>query len=375
MLVLLFVALLLFVYPFAIYPAMVRLLPRWRPARPAAGGAGEPRLVMVICALNEQKIIRAKLENCLELDWPRGQVRVVVVSDGSTDATAAIAREFAGRGVELIEREQRRGKIANLNVVVPALEEEVVVLSDANVLYHAAALRHLLARLEDPEVGCVSGKVVLTDSAPELDAPTGGYYSIEWMLQERASAIYSMPGADGAMYAFRRELFRPCPPDTLIEDFVIPMSVLRQGRRVVFAPEALGWERGPANLSEEFRRKVRIAAGAAQALLRGNGWPRDAPLRFWLVFVSHKLLRWLSPLTGLAALALAIACIHTDLGRLVLAGFLATATLAGVRLLTGWAHLAVSGPFYFLFGQAALAMGLLKGVLRRQSVLWAKADR
>ena len=375
MLLLLVIALLLFVYPFAIYPATVRLLPRWRPRLPREARAREPRVVMVICALNEQKIIRAKLENCLELDWPGGRVRVVVVSDGSTDATAAIAREFAGRGVELVEREQRRGKIANLNTVVPALEEDIVVLSDANVLYHAAALRHLFARLEDPEVGCVSGKVVLTDSAPELDAPTGSYYSLEWMLQEQASEIYSMPGADGAMYALRRELFRPCPPDTLIEDFVIPMAVLRQGRRVVFAPEAVGWEQGPANLSEEFRRKVRIAAGAAQALLRGNAWPRKAPPRFWLVFVSHKLLRWLSPLTGLAALLLAIACIHTDLGRLVLAGFLATATLAGVRLLTGWAHLAVSAPFYFLFGQAALALGLLKGVLRRQSVLWAKADR
>ncbi len=375
MLPLLMLALFLFVYPFAIYPVVVRLLPRWRPARRRQAGAPEPRVVMVICALNEQKIIRAKLENCLELDWPGGRVRVVVVSDGSADATAAIAREFSKRGVELVEREQRRGKIANLNVVVPALAEDIVVLSDANVLYHPDALRHLLARLDDPQVGCVSGKVVLTDSAPELDAPTGGYYSLEWMLQEQASQIYSMPGADGAMYALRRELFRPCPPDTLIEDFVIPMAVLRQGRRVVFAPEAVGWERGPANLSEEFRRKVRISAGAAQALLRGNAWPRNAPLRFWVVFASHKLLRWLSPLTGLAALLLALACIHTDLGRLVIAGFLATAMLAGVRLLTGWAHLAVSAPFYFLFGQAALALGLLKGALRRQSVLWAKADR
>ena len=375
MLPLLVIALLLFVYPFAIYPVAVRLLPRWRPARRREAHAEEPRVVMVICALNEQKIIRAKLENCLELKWPGGRVRVVVVSDGSTDATAAIAREFAAQGVELVEREQRRGKIANLNAVVPALEEDIVVLSDANVLYHADALRHLLACLEDPEVGCVSGKVVLTDSAPELDAPTGGYYSLEWMLQQQASGIYSMPGADGAMYALRRELFRPCPPDTLIEDFVIPMAVLRQGRRVVFAPEAVGWERGPANLSEEFRRKVRIAAGAAQALLRGNAWPRKAPLRFWVVFVSHKLLRWLSPLTGLATLLLAIACIDTAPGRLVLAGFLATAALACVRLLTGWGHLAVSAPFYFLFGQAALALGLVKGVLRRQSVLWAKADR
>lgn len=374
MLLLLAISLFLFVYPFVVYPAVVGLLPRW-PVRRRRQAPAEPRVAMVICALNEQKIIRAKMENCLDLRWPGGRVRVVVVSDGSTDATAAIVREFAAQGVELVERVERRGKIANLNVVVPALEEDIVVLSDANVLYHPDALVHLLARLEDAEVGCVSGKVVLTGSAPQLDAPTEGYYSLEWLLQERASEIYSMPGADGAMYALRRELFRPCPPDTLIEDFVIPMAVVRQGKRVVFAPQAVGWEQGPASLAEEFRRKVRIAAGAAQALLRGNGWPGRAPLRFWAVFVSHKLLRWISPLTGMLALLLAAACFDRDLGRLVLAGFLVTAGLAFIRLLTGWGHLAVSAPFYFLFGQAALALGLVKGVFRRQSVLWAKADR
>jgi cellulose synthase/poly-beta-1,6-N-acetylglucosamine synthase-like glycosyltransferase len=224
-------------------------------------------------------------------------------------------------------------------------------------------------------VGCVSGKVILTDSAPELDRPTTDYYSIEWLLQEKSSLLYSMVGADGAMYALRRELFTACPNDTLIEDFVIAMNVVRRGFRVVFEPSAIGWEQGPATLREEFRRKVRIAAGASQGLLRGNAWPANAPPRFWLVFVSHKLLRWLSPVAGALALGLAWSSSGDVLSQLVLACSALIAVLALLRPLTGWAHPLVSAPFYFVFGQIALAWGMLKGLAGQQTVLWAKADR
>src|SRR5581483_11291657 len=210
-----------------------------------------PAAALVICALNEEKVIRQKMENCLRLVYPKEKLRIVVISDGSTDATAPIVREYAACGIQLIEQPARRGKIANLNAVLPSCTEDILVLSDANVLYHPEALIRLAARFADPTVGCVSGKVILTDSAPELDAPTSGYYSIEWLLQEKTSRVYSMVGADGAMYALRRSLFQPCPDDTIVEDFVIPMNVIRQGRRTVFESQAIGWERGPASLAEE----------------------------------------------------------------------------------------------------------------------------
>jgi cellulose synthase/poly-beta-1,6-N-acetylglucosamine synthase-like glycosyltransferase len=184
-----------------------------------------------------------------------------------------------------------------------------------------------------------------------------------------------MAGADGAMYAFRTALFEPCPPDTLIEDFVIPISFVRKGMRVVHQPAAVGWERGPESLREEYRRRVRIAAGAAQALLRGNGWPVGAPLRFWFVFVSHKLLRWLTPLTGLAAVASAAAAWPWPPAQLVLALSGAALLMALLRAATGWRNRLLDVPFYFLFGQAAHLIGLLKGVAGRQSVLWEKASR
>jgi poly-beta-1,6-N-acetyl-D-glucosamine synthase len=373
----LFLSILLFVYPFAVYPAIVLwFVPQKRRSGAATQDASDcPAVALVICALNEARVIRERIENCLALDYPREKLRVIVVSDGSTDATASIAREYTGRGVELIERHERRGKIANLNEVIAARSEEIVVLSDANVLWQAQALRKLIARFADHTVGCVSGKVYLKDTAEPLALSEANYYDLEWRLQERASALYSMAGADGAMYALRRELFRPCPDDTLIDDYVIATSVVRQGKRVVFEPQAIGWEHGPASLSEEFHRKVRIAAGAAQGLLRGNAWPSRCPPSFWLVFLSHKFLRWVAPVSGLLCLVFAAATWDSMFSRVVVFGFAFLAVLAMVRMLTRWTNPFLDAPFYFVFGQVAATVGLIRGITGRQSVLWKKADR
>jgi biofilm PGA synthesis N-glycosyltransferase PgaC len=364
----------LFLYPTVLYPLAGVLFGRRR-RRVAPEPEQWPSLAMVVCALNERNIIRQKVENTLALDYPRDRLRLIFVSDGSTDGTTEILEEFAGRGIELIARPQRMGKISNLNEVVPRIAEEITVLSDANVLYNRDALKALAAPFADPSVGAVSGKVILQETTGDLEAGEQQYYSVEWKLQELASAIYSMAGADGAMYAFRTRLFQRCPPDTLIEDFVIPISFVRQGKRVLHQPAAIGWERGPESLGEEFRRRVRIAAGAAQALLRGNGWPVGAPLRFWFVWSSHKFLRWVSPLTGLAALAAAVAVRGWLPGQIALWGFAAAALLALVRAITGWQARVLDVPFYFLFGQCAHLIGLVKGAAGRQSVLWEKASR
>jgi cellulose synthase/poly-beta-1,6-N-acetylglucosamine synthase-like glycosyltransferase len=363
-----------FLYPFLIYPAVLYLMVRCRqpPGSSPQPPFPSPSVAMVICALNEEHVIAEKLANCLALDYPRDRLRIVVVSDGSTDGTAEVARRVAREAVEVIEQPVRRGKIANLNEILPRRTEEILVLSDANVIYRADTLLKLAARFQDPDVGCVSGKVILTDSAPALDKPAENYYSLEWFLQACASSIYSMVGADGAMYALRRELFRPCPADTLIEDLVIPMEVIRQGKRVVHEPDAVGWERGPASLREEFRRKVRIAAGAAQGLLRGNAWPpASAPLSFGFVFVSHKLLRWISPVIGAGI----VICAFLDSAWVVLAGLGAACALAGLQLVWRSGSRLLSVPFYFLFGQVAVGWGLLCGFTGQQSVLWAKENR
>jgi len=372
--VLLAAAVLVFLHPFVLYPLILFLVPSRRPLRPASEDP-QPTVAMVISALNEGNIIGEKLENSFALDYPKDKLHVYLINDGSTDATGAVARQFVPRGLRLTERSARRGKAANLNDVVSSLTEEIVLLSDANVIYHPQAVTHLVARFADPTVGCVSGRVVLTGTTGELNSSEKLYYSLEWFLQHKASAVYSMCGVDGAMHAFRRSLFRPAPADTIVEDFVLGMDIARQGYRVVFEPTALAWERGPASLSEEFRRKVRVAAGAAQAMLRGNAFPSGGPAVFWAIFVSHKLLRWLAPVTALLMLLLAAAAWPHWLAKGVLAAAAAVVLLAAVRFLTGLSVGLLNAPFYFLFGQIAMLAGLVKGLAGAQSVLWEKRNR
>ncbi len=364
----------LFLHPFVLYPLVLRLVPD-RKRRQHAPVEPPMNVALVICALNEEKVMRQKLENSVALDYPVNRLAIYVVNDGSTDRTSTIAHEFGTRGVKVIDREKRRGKVANLNEVIAGLTEEIVVLSDANVIYKPDAILRLVARFADPTVGCVSGKVILGDTTAALRGGEENYYSIEWFLQQKASDIYSMCGSDGAMHAFRRRLFTACPTDTLIEDFVQPMQIVAKGYRTVYEPGAVAWERGPETIGEEYRRKVRIAAGAAQALIRGNGVPANCPLEFWFVWTSHKLLRWLSPVVGLGVILVAALAPELTLSRLVLLGVAALALLAGLRWATGWSNPLLNAPFYFLFGQVAVLVGLFRGVRGTQSVMWAKADR
>ncbi len=372
--VVLVAALLLYLYPFLLYPLLLKLLVEAAPLDESPPEGAWPSVALIICALNEQKMIGDKIENSLALDYPPGKLKVVVVSDGSTDRTVEIARSYVP-SIELIEHETRRGKVANLNDVIPAREEEIIALSDANVLYDPAALRHLISRFRDARVGGVSGRVILVETTGPIQVGEENYYSLEWGLQIAESRIHSMVGVDGAMYALRRELFTPCPDDTIIEDFVIAMGVVRRGWRFVFEPRALAWESGVSSLREEFRRKVRIAAGSVQALVRGNGWPRSAPLGFWFLFLSHKLLRWFSPLVAAVVLCAAVMALPWWPARVVLAGAGALALAAAARWLLKVRFRLLDAAFYFLFGQLAMGWGLLKGFTGTQSVLWAKADR
>jgi cellulose synthase/poly-beta-1,6-N-acetylglucosamine synthase-like glycosyltransferase len=372
---LLLILLILFAYPFLFYPPILAVLARMFAKKEGERSNGTESVALVICGINEENIIGQKIDNSLALEYPREKLEIVVISDGSTDRTAAIARQYSSAEIRFIDRPERRGKLKNLIEVVPTLKQDIVVFSDANVLYDPRAIKNLVKRFEDASVGCVSGKVVLTDTTDPLNTATSDYYSLEWALQENASRFYSMVGADGAMYALRRQLFQAPPGDTVIEDFVIPMAVIRQGRRVVFEPSALGWERGSLSLKEEFRRKTRIGAGAVQSLVRGNGWPGCAPARAWFVFLSHKFLRWISPILGAMALVVALQSIDKSMSKLVVGGFLLLSVAAGLRMLLNRSHRAIDAAFYFLFGQIAAGIGLVKGLTGTQSVLWAKANR
>jgi len=337
----------------------------------------EPTVSVVIPAYNEAKNLREKLENTLSLDYPAENLEVLVASDGSTDSTIEIARAFEQRGVKVLANPRRRGKTAALNRAVGRASGEVLCLCDANVIFEPDALKVLVARLADPNVGAVTGDVRLASHESNFGHGENLYYRIERRLQLAESRVGSLMGVDGGMYALRKALFRAPPPDTILDDFVISMGVMRQGYRVVYEPGAVAHENGTPSARHEWHRRVRVAAGAVQSLKRGDWPPITRPVELWQ-YVSHKALRWMSPVLLLLLLAANVALLPVAVFyQITLAVQLAVYLLAALGLVSVRFRKTPLGgiPFYFVMSNAAMVVGLFKGLFNLQPVTWVRAER
>ena len=362
-------------YVYLGYPLVLRawaLLSR----RAVAAAPYEPRVCLLIAANDEAAVIAQKLENSLGLEYPADRLDVVVASDGSCDGTNDIVRKFAPR-VRLLAYETRRGKIAAINEAMRSVTADVVVMSDANTFLRPGAIRKLVQNFADPEVGAVSGDVVLTGERAALAGSEDLYYRYERHLQRLESEIGSLVGVDGALYAIRRELFTAPPPDTILDDMAIPMAVLRSGHRVVFEVDALADEAGSGSSTEEFWRKVRVVAGAVQFLVRPDSGVPLSRAQAIFTLVSHKALRWMSPAFAGVTFAASLMLAPTSMfftGVLAGQGAVLALGLAGcvpaIRRLT-----VVALPHYFCLVQAAAAVGILRGLAGRQPVAWRRFAR
>jgi cellulose synthase/poly-beta-1,6-N-acetylglucosamine synthase-like glycosyltransferase len=258
----------------------------------------EPYVSIVMVVRNEERTLESKLRNLLELDYPAERCQIVVVSDGSTDRTEAILREHANNPrLQVVMNQLSRGKACGLNEAFAWTRGDIVVFTDARQMIESCALRLLLESFADPEVGCVSGELMLGDpAAGESRQGMGLYWRIEKKVRKLEAASGSMVGATGALYAVRRELLTE-----VLDDVYIPLQVVRQGQRVVFEPRAQAWDSPDLGGGPEFARKVRTLSGNYQ-LLQLAPWilSRSNPIRF--EFVSHKLMRLLVPFALLAAL-------------------------------------------------------------------------
>jgi cellulose synthase/poly-beta-1,6-N-acetylglucosamine synthase-like glycosyltransferase len=322
-------------YAYVGYPLVIWCLSRifGRRARPLACPDAElPFLSLLIAAHNEEDEIETRLENALAIDYPPDKLEIVVACDGCTDATPAIVRRFEARGVHLLQLARRRGKTAALNAAVPGLRGDVVMLSDANTHTDRDAARMLARWFRDPKVGVVCGRLVLTDPVTGRNVDSL-YWKYETFLKKCEGRLGGLLGANGGIYAMRRELFAPVPDDTLIEDLVIPLDArIRTGCALVYEPGAVAREETPADVAAEFQRRSRIGAGGFQCL--GRLWPLLDPRQGWVAFTfwSHKVARWLCPfaLVGLLVsnLALAGEAFYYAV-ILAQAGFYATALTAG----------------------------------------------
>ena len=262
-----------------------------------------PRIALIISAFNEEAVIRAKLKNSLELDYPRDKMEVWVVSDASTDRTDSLVRECNDPRVHLFRLDERRGKTYGLTTVMEGIDSEIVVFSDANSIYDKHALKELVKYFIDPSVGYVVGHARYYEDAESASAvQENAYWSFEVKMKMNESAIGSVVGGDGAIYAIRRRLFRPLHEDD-INDFVNPIHIILQGYRGVFNPHAVCYEEASPSFLKEYWRKRRIVNRSWRGLWKNVQIlnPFKSGIYAWQIF-SHKLLRWLGGLFCLTAL-------------------------------------------------------------------------
>ncbi|MGB6678714.1 MAG: glycosyltransferase family 2 protein [Terriglobales bacterium] len=304
-------------YTYFGYPGWLWLRGRWR-RKDVMRGPYVPFVSIVMVVRNEERVLERKLENLLSLDYPAELTQLVVVSDGSTDSTEAILHSYASNPrVSVVLNQLSRGKASGLNDACELAQGEIVVFTDARQEVEPGALRLLLENFADPQVGCVSGELMLGDPEKgETREGLGVYWRVEKRIRELESASGSVVGATGAFYAIRRNLLMPLPPETILDDVYLPMQVVRQGFRVVFDSRVRVWD-SDLGTAHEFARKVRTLSGNYQ-LLQLAPWLLTSanPIRF--EFFSHKLLRLIVPF-ALAGTLVASIALRSPVYRVALA--------------------------------------------------------
>jgi cellulose synthase/poly-beta-1,6-N-acetylglucosamine synthase-like glycosyltransferase len=294
----LFVASAAFVaYVLAGYPLLLAWLAR-RGARPIRRGHVRPTVTVLLPVRNGEAWIRQKLESILALEYPRDLLDVLVISNGCTDATEAIVEGYADRGIRLIRLPQP-GKAEAINAGMGEARGEILFFTDVRQQLAPLSLARLVECFADPSVGVASGELVIREGETRAEADTGLYWRYEKWIRKNLSALDSLLGATGCIYAMRRQLAQPLPPGTLLDDVHLPMAAFFRGYRLVLDERAKAWDI-PASLKTEFRRKVRTQAGVYQ-LIRACPALLGRRNRMWIHFVSYKFGRLLLPFALLAA--------------------------------------------------------------------------
>jgi biofilm PGA synthesis N-glycosyltransferase PgaC len=368
----------LVIYTFVGYPALIGLAARVRPRSIALDAAFEPTVSLIITAYNEEDVIGGKIANSHELDYPADRLEILVVADGSDDATAERASET--RGTRVLHQSLRQGKLAAMVRGAEAAKGDVLLFSDANNFYTPQALRALVAPFADRKVGVVSGRKVIDDgSGRSLDRAEGAYWRYESAIKTWESATGSAAAVAGEILAFRREAFLAPKQGFLTEDFVQAMLAALEGWRIVYAPDALSIERASGTVHDEASRRGRIVSGRWQALVALL--PRLIVRKPGLALkvISHKGLR---PLVPAALVTAGLANARVAQRRPVLQALLLGQAVFYFAALVGFASERARGrtrwlflPYYFCRMNIATAAGFCGFLRRRDASVWKKVDR
>ena len=343
----------------------------------------EPEVTLIVSAFNEADFIERKIKNSLELDYPNGKLRWIFITDGSNDTTPAIISKFDQ--IDLLHQSERKGKVAAMNRAIKFVETPYVIFSDANTLLNAGAVREIIKHYANPVVGGVAGEKIIISKERDKAAAAGEgiYWRYESLLKRLDSELYSVVGAAGELFSVKTSLFHEAAEDTIIEDFVQSLQICMEGYVVRYEPKAYAIETASASMAEEQKRKVRIAAGAFQAMkiLKSLFNVFKYPLLSFQ-FISHRILRWtLCPICLILCLITNVALVYYGAGQFYIVVLLVQIVFYALAL-TGWffasRNLKVKVfyvPYYFLFMNLSVFLGFSRFIRKKQSAIWDKAVR
>lgn len=341
-----------------------------------------PTVTHLIAAYNEEEIIDHKIQNSLSLQYPAGKMKIVVITDGSDDDTPQLVSKYPN--VQLLHQPQRKGKIAAVHRAMEILDSNIIIFSDANTLLNDAAIQRIARHFASPDVGVVAGEKRVITEAKDTASAAGEslYWKYESTLKQWDGEWYSTVGAAGELFGIRRELYHPVPKDSIIEDFVMTLTIAMQGYRIAYEPGAYAMETASSSVAEEMKRKVRISAGAVQAMIRLKSLLN--PLKYGKLsfqYWSHRVLRWTLGPIGLLFLFFSLPLLALSTGGIY-------SWMAGIQLLLyllallGWIlekrelrMKALFVPYYFVMMNLCVIKGWIRFANGRQSVLWERAGR
>jgi len=344
----------------------------------------EPTVTLFIPAYNEADYIGTKMLNTLALKYPKDKLKIIWITDGSTDSSLEQLSRYAG--ISVFHNPERRGKIHAMNRGIKLTDTPIVIFTDANTMLNPEAIREMVRFFSDQQVGCVAGEKRITESQREkaVGAGEGLYWKYESMIKRLESETGSAVGAVGELFAIRRELYEEVPEDTLLDDFSISLRIAGKGYFIKYAPQAWGVETASISVSEEMKRKVRIATGGMQTLFRLTSLLN--PFRHGLLsfkYFSHKVLRWCLvpfcfPMVFLLNAAILFLPHPPDFYTLffMLQGLFYLLAIAGGFLNNVKLRFkVVFAPYYLLVMNYAILIGVYNFITGNYTVNWQKAKR
>ncbi|WP_370450911.1 glycosyltransferase family 2 protein [Olivibacter sp. XZL3] len=342
-----------------------------------------PSVTLIVAAYNEEGVIEEKIKNSLEIDYPSEKLEIIFITDGSTDRTPKMVQQF--EGITHLHEAARRGKIAAIKRAMASVKSDITVFTDANTFLNKAAIKKLVRHYRTPSVGAVAGekRISLPDAADASAAGEGFYWKYESWLKRLDYALYSNVGAAGELFSIRTALFPYVEEDTIIDDHMIAMRIAEKGYIIGYEPKAYASETASENTSEELKRKIRIAAGGMQSILRlpiaAN--PFKYPV-FCFQYVSHRVLRWtIVPFLLVLVLLLNVLLVIREQGSIyvvMLCGQFAFYALALIGMLMERISLKIKAffiPYYFCLMNYAVIAGIFRYFSGRQSAVWEKSKR